>query len=964
MSLEFESYYNISEKQFRLVQLYNNLSERAVFLVPSGLDKEPLLQMISDRGSFFGRRPSIWTWGEFYRETSPLDNKKTRRVIDPPDHNLIIRYILGIYLKEMRDKGVSLPAGVTHRGFVSVLGDNIKDLLAEEVSPEHLSAALFAEEEDPSAPEAILHRLYSDYIEYLLANTIADNAQMPTLIKESLSGENVSVFVRNHVFIPVGFLSFTGAQIKLIRDLGDITECILILPETGLDNFHDAIKQSGCEYKERPIWTTNIVEMYANNSHLQFDAIARELALWAHGAGEFDKLGELGDYGDVGIMIAPRHLRNIENSLARYKIPFNTQVRGSVGETQLGGLPKMIWDAYKSGWNTNNTSFLLSNPLICGDDFDAAGSRRSFPEGYDAWAKFLNGRPREIFESMSILCSGLSDGGYPADILRLWRDFLSKLEIADHTAELIGEEISLDNVVKDLSSSLTELDKKIEILEDIKRDIGEAAKIPMQGGEAVSYLLDWSRTATLPISLPQSRSVTIYAGSPPVLTFHRYWIMTDVDYNTWPGKLRESPLLRNEYKQKINSDAENRCREHEGPALHIPDIHDEREQKEALFRRLIATGIKGTVITRSLTDSSDRPVGESQFMAALFDQKSKNRKWVRLEPVVAYPLSRSLPGNGDYCFPDAEVSIIEGKINRGDLPRKGVLAQEADADPIVSLSSLDDWIACPYRYWCGNILRLSMPLRDIFDTAKAGIFLHSLWKMAWEDYLGKRRSFIILIEAHWQEALKKEYPELADDPRLKRHQERLKKQVLSLAELQNDIEDAITGRIKVELEFTLPDYKVDGVIFRGRSDRIDFYKDGAVVLDYKSNKASQHLNELQLAAYSVILREKCALEPLGYGWLGHRDGLLKGYFADDLIRETYHAPRPGRPNEKNLGKFIAEAGTAMDMMSAAVRSGEFPALYDSDKCRICEFYPLCRKREDPYYGSDYDSAEQGGDMDD
>ncbi len=59
-----ETYYNISEKEERFFRLYKEGGNRTVFIVPSGLDKDAILHLISRKGSFFGARPVIWTWSD------------------------------------------------------------------------------------------------------------------------------------------------------------------------------------------------------------------------------------------------------------------------------------------------------------------------------------------------------------------------------------------------------------------------------------------------------------------------------------------------------------------------------------------------------------------------------------------------------------------------------------------------------------------------------------------------------------------------------------------------------------------------------------------------------------------------------------------------------------------------------------------------------------------------------------
>jgi hypothetical protein len=154
---ETETYYNITEKGERLAGLYRDCGERVIFVVPSGLDKDALLDLISGGGSFFGQRPKICTWGDLYKEVSQISHARPRMITDPPDHTLIIRYILDKFLEEQDKSGNKLPDGVYRRGFSKILGDNIKELLNEDVSPRDLRDRLYMEGDPPEgSPEAIL----------------------------------------------------------------------------------------------------------------------------------------------------------------------------------------------------------------------------------------------------------------------------------------------------------------------------------------------------------------------------------------------------------------------------------------------------------------------------------------------------------------------------------------------------------------------------------------------------------------------------------------------------------------------------------------------------------------------------------------------------------------------------------------------------------------------------------------
>ncbi|HAH70096.1 MAG TPA: hypothetical protein DCL58_09995, partial [Synergistaceae bacterium] len=67
----------------------------------------------------------------------------------------------------------------------------------------------------------------------------------------------------NITFVFIGFLTFTGSQLKLIKRLKEITETIFILPETGLATGHDSVRQVGEEFSERPGWNAKVFELKA-----------------------------------------------------------------------------------------------------------------------------------------------------------------------------------------------------------------------------------------------------------------------------------------------------------------------------------------------------------------------------------------------------------------------------------------------------------------------------------------------------------------------------------------------------------------------------------------------------------------------------------------------------------------------------------------------------------------------------
>ena len=236
----------------------------------------------------------------------------------------------------------------------------------------------------------------------------------------------------------------------------------------------------------------------------------------------------------------------------------------------------------------------------------------------------------------------------------------------------------------------------------------------------------------------------------------------------------------------------------------------------------------------------------------------------------------------------------------------------------------------------------------LYDPARAGNLLHKLWQDAWKQREQDRGlTFAKLCDDLWAAALADKYPALASDPRLsKRQLPRLREQARSVALLMDEMEEGLAGsRLKSECEYKLPELEIDGVRFKGTADRVDFYDDGVVIIDYKSNISKSHMQELQLAAYAKVLKEMLGLNTLGFGWIGHRDAKLNGYFAKDSLRAAYLAASKPR---QSVNDRIAAAEEVMVKMAEAVKAGVYPARYENkDACRTCGFQTICRRQEAP-----------------
>ncbi len=938
MPLTVHSYFNIADEKEALSEIYAEHGEKALFIVPVRLDRDVMMKLICGETPYFGAGPSIWTASELLSELQRVTGLFERK-IDPPDHRLILKHLISGFLEEAAKEGGELEPGYRHRGFVSVLGANIKDLLAEEVSPDSLRAAVGAG--GRFSPEAVLAELYERYINYLDKYRLIDAAQVFTAARRKVLTEEGRRFVAGiEKIVFAGFLSFASSQLKLIKTLSEFAELDMFQPETGLGSFHDGILQLNELYDDRAKWSVPVVKIEAAGPQLEIEATARELALWACGEGALTSLGGFPGYGSVGLSVRPEKIHIAEYALSRYKIPYNLQEGGTAGDTQLGSLPQAVWRAHRSGWGNRETTLLLSSTLLFG-----SGGRmpeykaESLPEGLASWLAALPEEASKTLLRADGLCRDFQRGVTPGMALALWRDFLKDARAAERAAETAGALDTLDSRVRQVAAAIGELDKKIEKFSDDAKNIGPASGIILKDAEAVSFIAEWSGTATLPVQLPQSGSVTVYAGPPPTLATHGCWIMTGVDANSWPGVLRESMLLGDDKKARFNEISA----KSEEPS-HLPELREEREQKEAVFRRVLATGRFGAVVTRAVYNEEGKECNESHFLQSVLESGGE-RSWKQAKTVL-YEAESALPDGVKPWFPQAEVLRSPEFPERGDTTKIGRATREEL--PKIRVSDIDRWNACPYMYWCERILGFETAQASLYDRRKAGNLAHRVWNDA---FRAKAEDGKISIQGYvmdnWTRFKGDEYRELDTDPRLARHENMLSRQIFDMAAKQDELEARLAKahKIKTETEIKLDDYEFAGAIFTGRIDRVDYFENGFVVLDYKLGRSRTHEKELQAAAYSLILGLSTGGETLGFGWLGHTGPSLGGYFTKEYF--PLYAFEGTAKKRETVQSRVDEALSVMEKMAASARAGEYPPKYDfkSEICRRCCFFTLCRKRE-------------------
>jgi len=170
---------------------------RQYFVVPGTGDRRWLRDVLVGEETFGGGEPPILRWEELYREAAIRMNPadwSLRRQIDPPDHWLIVRHVLESVLED-NPRTENLPPAIGKPGFISMLGTTLRELLREEVLPEHVAASVGCDgcesgESCPAddTPDRLLCRLYHRYSAYLEREGLFDSASSCLSFVSFLSG--------------------------------------------------------------------------------------------------------------------------------------------------------------------------------------------------------------------------------------------------------------------------------------------------------------------------------------------------------------------------------------------------------------------------------------------------------------------------------------------------------------------------------------------------------------------------------------------------------------------------------------------------------------------------------------------------------------------------------------------------------------------------------------------------------
>jgi RecB family exonuclease len=932
-----------------------------VFLVPSNRDRSLLLDMLAAEGAsppegLFGsrvRERNVWIWDDLYRALLETGTEeKPRAQIDPPDHWLLLRSIISSLRERFAE---SLPPGVFSEGFLDLAGGAVRELLREDVPPETLAGSLGC----AGCPQdggcirlddesGILCRIYRDYTALLEERNLADSAQIPSLGRDLLA-ESETARERAKAFriTAVGFLSFASGQLRFLRQLLEAgAEMEFFVPGCGPGDFYTATDQFP-EASVTPVEGSGPAlsfSMAGGDLRLASDTLARELLLWSAGEGKIAESTGLPfpGWSAIGVCGDGEDTASAAESFTRYGLPFSLKDGVLVSETILWKSALRALDLASEGWPAGETADFLSGLLFSPFGFPREDFAASLPCGRKGWLGFLGeaakktlsrNAPLHAFRRALAFTDAVTAGGRPEELLSA----LGKL--APDREEMKGliagarEFPSLDGMLRTVNVAVLEAGEKERALRDLARDLGDSGRAVLRGGEAAAFLARWAETASTRTSPPVSPAMAVYQGTPPVLTSAAVWVFLGATASRWPGQVRESPLLNDDRKGIL----------HDSLGLgrsHLPLVPEKRKQREALFRRLAACARELCLFVRPLADGGGRPLPPSPFVT---EAEAGPSPWL-IPAETSY--ERSL---GDLLPPAAgETACVRGvEIPAECSPRKGLSRRDPRflslplPEKVFHLSGLDDYAACPFLYYCRR-MGLEPAGEELFRRDLAGNGFHRLWELAWKERLSSGGSLEELADRFFDAAYGECYPGLLSDQRLFRHRTDQREKNRRLGALQDALETSGLGEARREQrrEFPLPELEIGGTVFRGRCDRMDILGDGSALLfDYKSGRATKYTKSLQLAAYSIALREGPERRSASAAvFLGLSDGSAAGAGHDG-------APLWLDTGKTSLADLESQAADAMNRAAKSLASGDFPPEYDSDRCRYCSFSSLCRRRD-------------------
>ncbi|MBI2828803.1 MAG: PD-(D/E)XK nuclease family protein [Acidobacteria bacterium] len=269
-----------------------------------------------------------------------------------------------------------------------------------------------------------------------------------------------------------------------------------------------------------------------------------------------------------------------------------------------------------------------------------------------------------------------------------------------------------------------------------------------------------------------------------------------------------------------------------------------------------------------------------------------------------------------------------------------------------SLSALERYQDCPFKFFAADVLRLEEPPEDepMLSPRARGRFVHEVFQRFFEAWGARGNGAITVDRVDEAHAL---FHAVAD-PMLARFSDAealLERARLFGTAVSIGIVDVVLG---LEASWPVPvrerwlEYRLEGVFslgvpggpripLKGVADRIDLLEGNRLrVIDYKSGYPPNPKRALQAPIYALCAQER----------LAERDGCA--WYIDEAAYVAFAGKRPlvpvVRPGAADRDEVLASARTRVMDVVDGIGRGEFPPRpYDPRICLYCAYPSVCRK---------------------
>lgn len=268
----------------------------------------------------------------------------------------------------------------------------------------------------------------------------------------------------------------------------------------------------------------------------------------------------------------------------------------------------------------------------------------------------------------------------------------------------------------------------------------------------------------------------------------------------------------------------------------------------------------------------------------------------------------------------------------------------------LSVSKLNEYASCPYKFFCSYVLNLSPPEEESLDVGplERGIIVHNVLDKFWRRYLKGPIPYLEEAQTEIEGLLRQEYAEFGEKPSIA--------MISTLRSfIRSDLQLVETGFRPTHLEREFKGLAIEtaagSVEVRGRIDRIDVNPEGAYVLyDYKTGGAPSGPDmirgeDIQIGAYLLAARGLLpAGQNVGAAYYVISNSRRAGIFHADYHRRLLIRKSATCLPDEKFKEQIEFFEQKLKQMLLAIFAGKFPIEPINTRiCSYCPFQAICRK---------------------